>query len=181
MLAASADALPRSPFVHSLMSIGATLALQNAKRKQCLGRGRHYGAVNIGQRIKELMRARGVTTAAMAKHCGVTAGAVSNWFATGRISKENLVAVCRKLDVPVADLISGTIGARGTPAPLVLSDDERALGRKAGRSEVHVTPRPLLCRHSHRHHQPAARGLFCGWRVGISLIRAKLFKHCLRS
>jgi len=65
--------------------------------------------MHIGILIKRLMREREITTKEMAAHCEVSPGAVSNWFATGRISKENLVQVAAVLKVKVEDLIAGTV------------------------------------------------------------------------
>ena len=48
-----------------------------------------------------------ITTKEMAAFCDVTPGAVSNWFSTGRISKESLLLVSQRLEVSVSDLISG--------------------------------------------------------------------------
>lgn len=71
------------------------------------------------------MKARGIKTGAMAAHCGVTVGAVSNWFATGRISKTNLVKAAAMLDVSVEDLIAGTVGERGQDVPEPSSETAR--------------------------------------------------------
>ncbi len=49
--------------------------------------------------LKALVHKSGFTTKEIAEHCQVTAGAVSNWFATGRISKDNLAALARKLRI----------------------------------------------------------------------------------
>ncbi len=53
-----------------------------------------------------------VSSKAMAAHCGVTPGAVSAWFSTGRISKGNLLKVAELLAMDVAALISGEPGAQ---------------------------------------------------------------------
>lgn len=53
--------------------------------------------MHLGLRLKGLMKVRGVTTSAMAVHCEVSRGAVSNWFVNGRISKENLMKAAEKL------------------------------------------------------------------------------------
>jgi transcriptional regulator with XRE-family HTH domain len=78
--------------------------------------------MHIGQRIRNVMKARGLTTAALAAACEVTPGAVSNWFSTGRIRKDNLATVARLLQVGVEDLISGAVGERDdiVPAPAAL-------------------------------------------------------------
>lgn len=53
------------------------------------------------------MKAKGVSNKHVARYCGVTEGAVSNWFSSGRISKDNLVQVATLLGVPVEELITG--------------------------------------------------------------------------
>ena len=63
--------------------------------------------MHIGTRIKQLMKDRGVSTKKMADHCGISPGAVSNWFSTGRISKENLVKAAAVLNVTMSELITG--------------------------------------------------------------------------
>lgn len=63
--------------------------------------------MHIGLRIKRLMKANSVTTKAMAAHCEITPGAVSSWFATGRISKEKLALAASLLKVSTDELISG--------------------------------------------------------------------------
>jgi phage repressor protein C with HTH and peptisase S24 domain len=59
------------------------------------------------------MRAQGLATKKMADYCGVTPGAVSNWFSTGRISKENLVLAAELLKVSTDSLISGDTADAG--------------------------------------------------------------------
>lgn len=74
-----------------------------------------------------------VNAKAVAAHCGVTPGAVSAWFSTGRISKANLLKVAELLQVDIAELITGE------PAP---SPRDAALpGLAAG--QVQVTPAAL--------------------------------------
>lgn len=63
--------------------------------------------MHIGKRLKELMRAQSVSTELMASYCGVTAGAVSNWFSTGHITRENMVIAADVLGVSVRYLITG--------------------------------------------------------------------------
>lgn len=53
--------------------------------------------MHIGKRLKALMEKRGVSPSAMATHCEISRGAVSNWFVSGRISKENLSKAAEKL------------------------------------------------------------------------------------
>lgn len=62
--------------------------------------------MHIGKRIQRLMRAKDISTQAMAAYCGVTAGAVSNWFSTGRISKENLAKAAARLGTDMEALMS---------------------------------------------------------------------------
>jgi phage repressor protein C with HTH and peptisase S24 domain len=80
-------------------------------------------AMHIGTRIKKLMNAQGVTGKDMAAYCDVTPGAVSGWFATGRISKEKLVMVANKLGVSTDDLISGTDTHEDQKQAIELSDN----------------------------------------------------------
>lgn len=64
--------------------------------------------MHIGTRIKQLMKEKKVSTKEMAAYCGgVTPGAVSNWFATGRISKENVMLAAELLKVSTDELITG--------------------------------------------------------------------------
>jgi SOS-response transcriptional repressor LexA len=63
--------------------------------------------MHIGQRIKELMEVKKISGKEMAIHCGITPGAVSSWFSTGRISKEKLAMAAELLGVSTDKLISG--------------------------------------------------------------------------
>lgn len=63
--------------------------------------------MHIGKRIKDLMQDKKVSGKEMAAHCGITPGAVSSWFSTGRISKENLALAAELLKVSTDELISG--------------------------------------------------------------------------
>lgn len=88
--------------------------------------------MHIGGTIKKALKERGVTPAEVADICGVTRGAVSNWFSTGRINKENLVKVAGILQVTVEELVSGGLGERTSkplaPLPLAsLADDTMTL------------------------------------------------------
>ena len=65
--------------------------------------------MHIGKRIQRLMKSKKVATKDMAAHCGITPSAVSAWFSTGRISKENLAMAADLLKVSTDDLISGDI------------------------------------------------------------------------
>lgn len=60
----------------------------------------------LGKKIKYLLNAKNIPARRMAEHCGVTPGAVSNWFATGKINRENLVKVAELLDVSVESLMA---------------------------------------------------------------------------
>jgi transcriptional regulator with XRE-family HTH domain len=53
------------------------------------------------------MARRKLSSKAMAAYCGVTPGAVSAWFSTGRISKANLLKAADLLQVDIAALITG--------------------------------------------------------------------------
>lgn len=64
-------------------------------------------AMHIGKRIQQLMKDRKVSGKEMAAYCGITPGAVSSWFSTGRISKENLAMAADLLKVSTDELISG--------------------------------------------------------------------------
>ena len=79
--------------------------------------------MHIGLRIKELMDANKVSGKEMAAYCGITPGAVSSWFSTGRISKEKLAMAADLLKVSTDELISGeystktgNVGAIKAPA-----------------------------------------------------------------
>lgn len=108
--------------------------MQNPKRKQCCTGGPQNARMHVGLRLKRLMRAQGVTTSEMADYCHVSRGAVSNWFATGRITKPNLAAAAARLGVTLEDLIVGNAGERGSklrpaaePPAFALSQTEQAL------------------------------------------------------
>lgn len=74
---------------------------------ELLGAGPETPTMHIGERLKALMEDRRVSVKAMALHCGVTPGAVSNWFKTGRIKKENLLAAAELLQTTADQLIAG--------------------------------------------------------------------------
>jgi len=106
--------------------------MQSQKRKQCYTEPPQDSEMHVGQRLKRLMKKEGITPSAMAAHCEVTAGAVSNWFATGRITKPNLLKAAKLLGVTPEALILGPAGDRGAEAPdmpaeMDLSATERAL------------------------------------------------------
>lgn len=64
-------------------------------------------SMHVGKRLKRLMNEKGISTESMAQRCGVTPGAVSNWFSTGHIARENLVAVADELNESIRFLITG--------------------------------------------------------------------------
>jgi transcriptional regulator with XRE-family HTH domain len=64
-------------------------------------------AMTLGKRIQRLMKERGLSAVQVARACGITPGAVSNWFSTGRVSKENLAIFCRLAGVDMARFIAG--------------------------------------------------------------------------
>jgi transcriptional regulator with XRE-family HTH domain len=68
--------------------------------------------MHIGERIKALVNEKNVSVKALALHCGVSPGAVSNWFRTGRITKENLLLAAEFLGATAEEIISGIPPAR---------------------------------------------------------------------
>lgn len=106
---ASLEARPSSALTHVFSSIVDNLALQSDKRKHCPDRVcQNVGmpSKHIGLRLKALMAARKVSTSGMAEHCGITRGAVSNWFVQGRITKDNLSKAAVKLRTTTDRLIN---------------------------------------------------------------------------
>jgi len=83
------------------------IALLNRTGKHCYNIMGENLAMHIGLRIKKLMEDKKVSGKEMAVHCGITPGAVSSWFSTGRISKEKLAMAAELLNVTTDDLISG--------------------------------------------------------------------------
>lgn len=162
ILADSSVLRPRLASSHVSSFMASTIAALNGDRKQCFGteqpdveqhfpRPNHDSAMHIGQRIKVLMKARGISTAAMAKHCGVSAGAVSNWFSSGRISKESVVKAAAMLGVSAEDLIEGRVGERGEspPEPREAQNELAVWKRSAQRlaqmaGELEITPAEFL-------------------------------------
>lgn len=63
--------------------------------------------MHVGKRIKALMQAKGISSEEMAFHCGVTPGAVSNWFSSGHITRDNLVIVCDVLQESLRYVCTG--------------------------------------------------------------------------
>ena len=70
--------------------------------------------VHTGHHIRAAMARSKVSSKAMAAHCDVTPGAVSAWVSTGRISKANLLKVAQRLQIDVADLITGASAERAS-------------------------------------------------------------------
>lgn len=60
----------------------------------------------LGKKIKDLLAEKKIPARRVAQHCNVTPGAVSNWFSTGKINRENLVKVAELLDVSVESLMA---------------------------------------------------------------------------
>lgn len=83
------------------------IALLNDEGKHCYKQKAQNLAMHIGKRIQRLMALKKVGTKAMAAYCEVTPGAVSNWFSSGRISKEKLAKAAELLEVSTDSLISG--------------------------------------------------------------------------
>lgn len=69
--------------------------------------------MHIGKRIKDRMADQHISNKKMADWCGVSPGAISNWFSSGRISKPNLLKAAELLKIPAAELITG----EEVPAP----------------------------------------------------------------
>lgn len=96
------------------------IALLNSFGKHCCFESAQNFSMHIGQRIKKLMKDKGVSPQVMAAHCEVTPGAVSNWFSTGRISKPNLAKAAALLQVSADELISDDGEVRiGWPFPTI--------------------------------------------------------------
>ena len=98
-------------------------------------------AMHIGLLIKKLMKSQGIATKKMADYCGVTPGAVSNWFSTGRISKENLVLAAELLKVSTDSLISGEPLEAAKSQPIELTDNPEypAIRRVAIKAQAGVS------------------------------------------
>jgi len=90
------------------------IALLKQKRKHCFYRLAQTPDMHLGKRIKDLMAVKKISTKEMATYCGVTPGAVSNWFSTGRITKANLAKVAKLLE---ADLEALSLGEDQPPKP----------------------------------------------------------------
>lgn len=84
-----------------------TIAALNLSAQQCCETVGEDGPMHVGKRLKKLMQEKGISTEAMAARCEVTPGAVSNWFATGHIARDNLVVVADALGESLRYLITG--------------------------------------------------------------------------
>lgn len=83
--------------------------------------------MTLGKRIQRLMKERGLSAVQVARACNITPGAVSNWFSTGRVSKENLAVFCRLAGVDMARFIAGD-DEQTAPEPDGMSVEAVALG-----------------------------------------------------
>lgn len=63
--------------------------------------------MHIGSRIKRKMLEKKISTKRMAEHVGISPSAVSQWFDSGRISKDSLTLAADLLGCDVRELISG--------------------------------------------------------------------------
>jgi len=71
----------------------------------------------FGQFIKRMAIDAEVTPTQLAEHCGVSRGAVSNWFETGSMTKMNLVKVAERLGTSVEQLMNAYNATNGVPPP----------------------------------------------------------------
>lgn len=58
-----------------------------------------------GQKVKVLMKRKGLRNVDVAKACKITAGAVSNWFSSGKIDKKNLSVVAEMIGISSDQII----------------------------------------------------------------------------
>lgn len=91
---------------------------------------------DLGTKLKKLMKARGIRNQVMAAACNVTAGAVSNWFSTGRVKKENLAMAAKLLGTTSDALITEDID-------VLLSGRSVLEPRVVMRTMSHVPPPPI--------------------------------------
>lgn len=84
-----------------------TIAALNFRHKECCSGVSDDESMHLGKRLKKLMQDKAISTEAMAAHCGVTPGAVSNWFSSGHIARDNVVAVADRLGESVRYLLTG--------------------------------------------------------------------------
>lgn len=62
--------------------------------------------MDFGKKLKRLMRDKGLNTRQIAEFCGVSQGAVGNWFVTGTISKDNLAKFAQRVGTTTDRLIT---------------------------------------------------------------------------
>lgn len=108
--------------------------MQNGGYKHCWGARAQNLAMHIGHKLKLLMRARGISPADMAQHCEVSRGAVSNWFSSGRISKDNLARAAARLGVTGDEIVTGSLfeSPGGDEVELELLDGSRLIITRKG-------------------------------------------------
>lgn len=123
--------------------------MQNASSKHYCRPESQNSAMHIGHKLKLLMRARGISPAEMAKHCEVSRGAVSNWFSSGRISKDNLARAAARLGVTGDEIVTGALFEvpGGDELELELLDGSRLIITRKGvvrpRSPLPHTSKPV--------------------------------------
>lgn len=71
--------------------------------------------MHIGKLLQAEMKRQGVKTGVMATYVGKTPGAVSQWYKTGRISRDVLLLACQKLKIDMAALVAGEVIPEHTP------------------------------------------------------------------
>lgn len=74
---------------------------------------------HIGERLREAMRASGVSVASVAKLCDVSEAAVYGWFKTGRIKKAHLPQLARHVGL-TTDALLGHDGGVGVQTSLTV-------------------------------------------------------------
>lgn len=82
-------------------------ALNAQVQDRCFAIPHDLEVMHVGRRIKRLMQEKGIGNERAAAACGVTPGAVSNWFATGQITRDNLVVIADLLGESVRYLMTG--------------------------------------------------------------------------
>lgn len=87
------------------------IALLKDSAKYCCFPVRQNSRMHVGDRLKQAMAEERISVQQMAAHCAVTPGAVSNWFATGRITKSNLLKAAELVERSMNFLISGEEGS----------------------------------------------------------------------
>ena len=105
----------------------ATIAPHEVVNMQCLNLSSHNMFMTLGKRLQAKMKEQNVSAKAVADACGITPGAVSNWFSTSRISKHNLAIACRLLGVDMAAMLAGEDAPRKTTEPAGYSVQALAL------------------------------------------------------